>query len=61
MAALGAGWAEPGALEQVLSTVDLVMPTPGIPAGHRLFALATNLTEVFVVSALERGPDGNVR
>jgi hypothetical protein len=26
-----------------------------------LFALATNLTEVFVVSALERGPDGNVR
>jgi hypothetical protein len=30
-------------------------------ATAKLFALATNLTEVFVVSVLERGPDGNVR
>ena len=30
-------------------------------ATARLFALATNLTEVFVVSVLERGPDGHVR
>jgi hypothetical protein len=30
-------------------------------ATARLFALATNLTEVFVVSVLERGPDGQLR
>jgi MotA/TolQ/ExbB proton channel family len=30
-------------------------------ATQRLFALATNLTEVFVVSILERGPDGQLR
>jgi hypothetical protein len=30
-------------------------------ATMRLFALATNLTEVFVVSVLERGQDGHVR
>lgn len=30
-------------------------------ATQRLFALATNLTEVFVVSVLERGQDGQVR
>jgi hypothetical protein len=30
-------------------------------ATAHLFGLATNLTEVFVVSVLERGPNGNVR
>jgi hypothetical protein len=30
-------------------------------ATQRLFGLATNLTEVFVVSLLERGPDGRLR
>jgi hypothetical protein len=30
-------------------------------ATQRLFAIATNLTEVFVVSVLERGPDGQLR
>jgi hypothetical protein len=30
-------------------------------ATAQLFGLATNLTEVFVVSVLERGPNGNVR
>jgi hypothetical protein len=30
-------------------------------ATHRLFGLATNLTEVFVVSVLERGPHGQLR
>ena len=30
-------------------------------ATARLFALATNLTEVFVVSVLERGPNGQLR
>jgi hypothetical protein len=30
-------------------------------ATARLFALATDLTEVFVVSVLERGPDGQLR
>jgi MotA/TolQ/ExbB proton channel family protein len=30
-------------------------------ATARLFALATNLTEVFVVSVLERGPNGRLR
>jgi hypothetical protein len=30
-------------------------------ATQRLFALATNLTEVFVVSVLERGRNGQLR
>jgi hypothetical protein len=30
-------------------------------ATQRLFGLATNLTEVFVVSVLERGPHGQPR
>jgi hypothetical protein len=30
-------------------------------ATQRLFGIATNLTEVFVVSVLERGPDGQLR
>jgi hypothetical protein len=30
-------------------------------ATAKLFALATDLTEVFVVSVLERGPDGQLQ
>ncbi len=50
----GGRLAAPAALEEILGSVDLVVPSPGVPAGHRLFGLA-DAAAVEVRSEIELG------